>query len=194
MRAIYSNRGTIAVLAAVFTALQLTPHISHGASPQHPVVPGFDRIYSADNANAVEGGQLLLTELNCVSCHKVDDETSKRLKPKQAPILDTVGARTEVKWLKGYLSSVHDAKAGTTMPDLLAGLAPATRMQQITALTHFSRRPAASLTQWVTLQPSCVANGYSTQSGALPAMLRFETVSKLHQIPFHSERSPTSTH
>ena len=137
MRAIYSNRGTIAVLAAVFTALQLTPHISHGASPQHPVVPGFDRIYSADNANAVEGGQLLLTELNCVSCHKVDDETSKRLKPKQAPILDTVGARTEVKWLKGYLSSVHDAKAGTTMPDLLAGLAPATRMQQITALTHF---------------------------------------------------------
>ena len=30
MRAIYSNRGTIAVLAAVFTALQLTPHISHG--------------------------------------------------------------------------------------------------------------------------------------------------------------------
>jgi len=138
MRAIYSSRGTIAALsAAVFTALQLTPHISHGASPLHPVVPGFDRIYSADKANAVEGGQLLLAELNCVSCHKVDDETAKLLKPKQAPILDTVGERAELKWLHRYLSSVHDVKAGTTMPDLFAGLAPVTKTKQITALTHF---------------------------------------------------------
>ncbi len=137
MRAIHSCRSTIAALAAVFTALQLAPQTIHAASPQHPVVPGFDRIYSADNANAVEGGRLLLTELNCVSCHKPEAATATLDKPKQAPILDNVGARTEVKWLQNYLSSVHDAKAGTTMPDLFAGLDSVTKTKQVTALTHF---------------------------------------------------------
>lgn len=126
------------LLAAMATLLlHLQSDQTKAATPAHPVVPGFDRIYSTDDADAVEGGRLLLTELNCVSCHQVDDATARLLKPKQAPILDNVGARAEIKWLQSYLSSVHKAKAGTTMPDLFAGLDEATRKQQVKALTHF---------------------------------------------------------
>lgn len=127
----------LVALAVPFLIQHSDVDFAGAASPEHPVVPGFDRIYSAPNADAVEGGQLLLTELNCVSCHKADDATAELLRPKQAPVLDNVGARVEVKWLQSYLASVHDAKAGTTMPDLSAGLDEPTKTQQVKALTHF---------------------------------------------------------
>lgn len=113
--------------------------VANAASPEHPVVPGFDRIHAAENADEVAGGWLLLTELNCVSCHKADGNV-ETLKPKQAPVLDTVGTRVEIEWMQKYLTSVHTTKAGTTMPDLFAGLDDATKQHQITALTHFLTR------------------------------------------------------
>lgn len=139
MRALRPHRCcvSLASVVAILSILHGAPSQTDGAAPQHPVVPGFDRIYSADDANAVEGGRLLLTELNCVSCHKADDAVAKLLRPKQAPILDNVGARAEVKWLQSYLASVHNTKAGTTMPDLFADLDEATKTQQVKALTHF---------------------------------------------------------
>ena len=118
--------------------------IQHGSAgfavadaPAHPVVPGFDRIYSAADSDAVEGGRLLLTELNCVSCHKAEGDDAKLLEVKRAPILDTVGARVEIAWLQKFLTETHHEKAGTTMPDLFAGLDNAERTRQVTALTHF---------------------------------------------------------
>ncbi|MGZ0170227.1 MAG: c-type cytochrome [Planctomycetales bacterium] len=139
MRAIHSDRWCrrFVALAATLAVIHGGLRFTNAAAPQHPVVPGFDRIYSSDNADVVEGGRLLLTELNCVSCHKAEGAAATLLRTKQAPILDAVGNRVEIKWLQNYLTSVHAAKAGTTMPDLFAGLDVAAREQQVTALTHF---------------------------------------------------------
>ena len=127
----------LVTLSMPFLILHGSHDLAAAASPEHPVVPGFDRIYAVDNADAVEGGWLLLTELNCVSCHQAEGPAASQLKPKQAPILDAVGSRVEVEWLQKYLASPHSSKPGTTMPDLFAGLDEATKQHQITALTHF---------------------------------------------------------
>lgn len=127
----------LVVIPALLLIFQNSANIAAAASPAHPVVPGFDRIYSIADADAAEGGRLLLTELNCVSCHKAEGDFAKLLKVKQAPILDTVGTRVEVAWLQKFLASTHAEKAGTTMPDLFAGLENAERAKQVTALTHF---------------------------------------------------------
>ena len=124
-------------LAVPFSVQHGSADFTAAASPEHPVIPGFDRIYSVADADAVEGGRLLLTELNCVSCHKAEGEAANLLKAKQAPILDTVGARVEIKWLQKFLASTHAEKPGTTMPDLFADLDDAERSKQVTALTHF---------------------------------------------------------
>lgn len=130
-------RTILVVIAASISIFQNSTNVAVAASPAHPVVPGFDRIYSVADADAVEGGRLLLTELNCVSCHKAEGDVAKLLKVKQAPILDTVGTRVEIAWLQKFLESTHAEKAGTTMPDLFAGLNDAERAKQVTALTHF---------------------------------------------------------
>ncbi len=59
----------------------------------HPVVPGFERFYAASGADAVQGGRLLLGELNCISCHKPEAGQEGSLPRKQAPILDGVAGR-----------------------------------------------------------------------------------------------------
>src|SRR5258707_30811 len=64
---------------------------SSGAS--HPVIPGFERFFTGAKADTVRGGQLLLGELNCTSCHRPDAKTDSPLLVKQAPILDGVGSR-----------------------------------------------------------------------------------------------------
>jgi mono/diheme cytochrome c family protein len=127
----------LVALPSLLLILQSNADLAEAASPEHPVIPGFERIYAAEGADPVEGGRLLLTELNCVSCHNDDGDIGKRLKAKQAPILDAVGSRVEIEWLQKFLVSTHTEKAGTTMPDLFAGLNDIERVKQVTALTHF---------------------------------------------------------
>ncbi|MDA0588345.1 MAG: c-type cytochrome [Planctomycetota bacterium] len=121
-------------LPAVAGLFALSSVASLAAVPKHPAVSGVERVLNGEDAKAA-AGRILLAELNCVSCHKAEDAT--QLKPKQAPILDEVGSRVQVEWLQGYLTSTHAAKAGTTMPDLFAGLSEADRAAKVTALTHF---------------------------------------------------------
>src|SRR5438445_3600436 len=52
-----------------------------------PIVAGYERFY-ADGKQPERGGGLLLSELNCTSCHQAGDVAKK-----QAPILDNVGTR-----------------------------------------------------------------------------------------------------
>src|SRR5262249_14705326 len=115
----------VAALAFALPAAAATPDA-------HPVVPGFERFYTAANADAATGGQLLLGELNCVSCHAPKDAALGR---KQAPVLDTVAARVRVGFLRQFLADPHRAKPGTTMPDLFAG--DPERDRKVEALVHF---------------------------------------------------------
>jgi mono/diheme cytochrome c family protein len=95
------------------------------------VVPGFERLAATGKAGAT-AGQLLLSELNCVSCHTTADPSLLR---KQAPLLDHVGQRIRVGYLKKFLADPHGVKPGTTMPDLLAG--DPDRGRKVEALVHF---------------------------------------------------------
>jgi mono/diheme cytochrome c family protein len=99
---------------------------------RHPLVAGFERFYSGPKASKVQGGQLLLTELNCVSCHQPADPLLTR---KQAPVLDTVAERVRLGYLRKFLRDPQKLKPGTTMPNVLAG--GAGKDEKIDALVHF---------------------------------------------------------
>jgi mono/diheme cytochrome c family protein len=108
----------------------LLPHAPLAAADTPPIVPGFER-FGAAKPDA-KGGQLLLSELNCVSCHAPADPSQGR---KQAPILDAVASRVRVSFLRKFLTDPHGTKPGTTMPDLFAG--DPEKAQKVEALVHF---------------------------------------------------------
>ena len=57
----------------------------------HPIVAGFER-FGADDP--VEGGRLLIGELNCVACHRSD----AAIDAKKAPLLTDAGSRFRADW------------------------------------------------------------------------------------------------
>lgn len=107
------------------------------AGPEHAIVPGYERVFSGDDVDAVAAGRILLTELNCVSCHKVEDSLAAELKPKRGPVLSDVGTRVRPEWLVDFLSAPHTTKSGTSMPDLLASDDEAERKHNALAIAHF---------------------------------------------------------
>jgi mono/diheme cytochrome c family protein len=111
-------------------------------SAGHPIVAGFERFYTADKADAVQGGRLLLGELNCVSCHQPG---ASGLARKQAPILDDVAARVRAGYLKKFLLDPHTVKPGGTMPDLFAG--DPEKPAKVEALVHFLASSGATMRQ-----------------------------------------------
>lgn len=105
-----------------------------GFKRDHPIIPPFERFYTAATADLAKGGQLLLGELNCTSCHQTDDA---HLAKKSAPVLDNVGTRVKRGYLRKFLTDPHETKPGTTMPDVLAGLPESERAAKVEALVHF---------------------------------------------------------
>src|SRR5262249_48225828 len=97
-----------------------------------PAVPGYQRLFTSAKADPAHGGQLLLGELNCTSCHAPADAAVNR---KQAPILDNVATRVRVSHLKKFLADPQATKPGTTMPNVFA--ADADRDAKVEALVHF---------------------------------------------------------
>jgi mono/diheme cytochrome c family protein len=103
----------------------------------HPLVPGFERFFAKNqNASAV-GGQLLLGELNCISCHKPDVGQETILYRRQAPILDHVADRVRISYLRKFLSDPQAVKPGTTMPHLFVGISKEEKEQRVEELVHF---------------------------------------------------------
>ncbi len=98
--------------------------------------PGSSVFLRRKNDGA-RGGELLLGELNCVSCHKTEAGVDKWVLKKQAPILDGVGGRVRASYLRTFLADPQAAKPGTTMPSLLASLPEAERKDSIEALVHY---------------------------------------------------------
>lgn len=110
-------------------------------SVNHPVVAGFERFFvSAGDKTAKNlgpGGKLLLGELGCVACHQADGASAKQITKKQAPILDGVGSRVRLSFIRSLLANPQQAKPGTTMPDVLASLPENERNAAVEALTNF---------------------------------------------------------
>jgi len=98
-------------------------------------------------APQVDAGELLLSELNCVACHQASETIKARLAARQAPRLGEAGLRITPQFLRVWLSDPRLEKPGTTMPNLLHGLADAERGETVEALVHFlvSLDPPASV-------------------------------------------------
>ena len=107
----------------------------------HSVVAGFERFFESAGSNAPKnlspGGSLLLGELGCVACHQADGAAAKQVMLKKAPVLDGVGSRVRLSFIKALLANPQQAKPGTTMPDVLAALPDADRATAVEVLTHF---------------------------------------------------------
>jgi mono/diheme cytochrome c family protein len=127
--------------ATILTTLFVVPAPAQaGGAPQpstRPVVPGFERFFTAAGTDPVQGGRLLLGELNCVSCHRTDPGQAAHLSARQAPNLDGVGNRVKRAYLRRFLAAPHALKPGTTMPDVLAALPDRERAGKVEELVHF---------------------------------------------------------
>ncbi len=106
-------------------------------TPDHAIISGFERFFTSPESSAVEGGLMLLGELNCVSCHAPSKDVDPLLLRKQAPYLGQIAHRADPKFLVKFIANPAATKPGTTMPSLLASLPPAEATAQATALAHY---------------------------------------------------------
>ncbi len=83
----------------------------------HVIIPGYER-FRSDKLDSLEAGRLLISELNCQSCHgSILDEV---LPQRRAPILTRVSTRIQFEHLKAFIANPHGVKPGTAMPQLLS--------------------------------------------------------------------------
>lgn len=105
-----------------------------------PKVVGFERFFAAaagsgDSEMAeVLGGRLLISQLGCAACHATTDE---QLKAKAAPLLSHVGSRVRLDHLVAFVGRPHEAKPGSTMPDLFHHLSSDQRAQRAAELASW---------------------------------------------------------
>ncbi|MDB6029866.1 MAG: cytochrome c1 [Verrucomicrobiales bacterium] len=102
------------------------------AQPASPMVIG-----PGQSVPGLDSGELLLGELNCVACHKVETTVKTRLNPRIAPKLGSAGLSVTPQFLRAFISNPQTEKPGTTMPDVLQGLSDAERGQTVDALVHY---------------------------------------------------------
>ena len=114
--------------ALLLTTFLLTtsPALSHPLQAEpinHAFVYTFDQFHIAEDPDEslVNGGLLLLGELNCTACHAVPKSWEERLKPKLGPDLSGVGSRLDPDTLWLMIRSPQSRKKGTQMPGLFAG-------------------------------------------------------------------------
>ncbi|MEO1984818.1 MAG: c-type cytochrome [Fuerstiella sp.] len=97
----------------------------------HVIVPGYER-FRGNQLSAVAAGKLLISELNCQSCH--GSALKSALPQRQAPILTNVANRVTPEFLKQFIANPHHVKPGTAMPSLVSG---ENANHVVEALTHF---------------------------------------------------------
>ena len=123
------------------------------AHSQSPYVGGFEHQYrdQPEPGEMVAGGRLLLSELNCVSCHQAEDNAVA----KPAPDLADVAGRSDPQFIMQYLQSPRQHQPRTTMPSVLWHLSEVEARQQAEALTHYL--VSLSKTRFARVAPDHVA-------------------------------------
>jgi mono/diheme cytochrome c family protein len=100
-----------------------------------PVVPGYSRLKDEAKVPPQAQGEVLLGELNCLSCHAAPNQ--KRIFTRGAPDLSTAGSRMTPQFILSYLSHPHQTKPGTVMPDLFHASDPQAKQGAVEFLTHY---------------------------------------------------------
>jgi mono/diheme cytochrome c family protein len=111
------------VIGHFLFASSLTAHPLQAEPINHAYVFNFDRFNLPEDPDEhlVNGGLLLMAELNCTACHQVPQAWQERLQPKPAPDLSAVGSRLDEDTLWLMIRSPQHRKKGTQMPGLFAG-------------------------------------------------------------------------
>jgi mono/diheme cytochrome c family protein len=127
-------------LSLVLFLLGAAPARTHPLQAEpinHAYVFNFDQFYIPEDPdeNVVEGGFLLLAELNCTACHSAPDAWKERLAAKPGPDLSGVGSRLNADALWLMVRSPQHRKKGTQMPGLFAG--EDGDAEKVEALTEF---------------------------------------------------------
>lgn len=112
-------------------ALLFTTAPQVNAADPHVVVPGYDR-FRADDLGSVAAGRLLISELNCQSCH--GEFSGMAVEKRQAPVLTHIANRVTPEFLQAYLADPQSVKPGTAMPQVLSG---ANLQEEAKAIAHF---------------------------------------------------------
>lgn len=103
-----------------------------------PRVAGFERLAASSGGpkDLAISGRLLLGELGCFACH-TKEESLGAIDRKSAPLLEQAGGRLRPGYVASMLEDVHGSKIGTTMPDVLHGMAMETKADTIQALAAY---------------------------------------------------------
>lgn len=117
------NAVALALAATVFAAGSAQSHPLQAEPVDHAHVFNFDQFYIPEDPDevVVDGGMLLIAELNCAACHAMPDAWKERLPSKPGPDLSGVGSRLNEDSLWRMIRSPQSRKAGTQMPGLFAG-------------------------------------------------------------------------
>ncbi|MGV3772565.1 MAG: c-type cytochrome [Verrucomicrobiales bacterium] len=149
MRRVLSSLSLLPALLAALTASFIP-----GSEAAVALNPSY-----ASSPKSLEG-ERLLSELNCIACHKADETTASRLNTRTAPYLGTSGQWITPGYLRRWLSDPHAHQPGTAMPNLLHGLSEEKRAEAVEMLTHFlvaSQAPAEETA--VAAEPSQIEEG-----------------------------------
>ncbi len=111
--------------------------LNHEKEARRPLIPGFERFHASDQTQAIASGQLLLGELNCLSCHSASDTLKTHVLTKTAPILTKAGNRLHADYVWNFIQDPHGVKPGTTMPSLLDRMPEPERKAAATAIASF---------------------------------------------------------
>jgi hypothetical protein len=97
-RSAFDQRWSVWVLALCFCGM-LFPTL-HGAEENVAVVPAWQR-FRAEHLSAEQAGRLLISELNCQSCHGAYAGLS--VQPRQAPVLTAAAQRLNPAYVRQFL-------------------------------------------------------------------------------------------
>ena len=177
-RVTYPKRSAGLVCTAATVALGVAAQAQPAAQAvATPVVPGYEHLRLAGAGGDVALGEVLLGELNCLSCHEPAPELSGRLLARAAPDLAALNERVTVEWLTAYLASPATEKPGTAMPEVLHSLEAADR-----------DRTARSLARYLFFEkeePAVAVRGSADVSEEFP-VFRFRATVERGRRLFHS--------
>ena len=128
---------TIFLLVAMPRAL-VNAHPAHAEEVSHPFIAGFERFFTEndDPDYLRQGGELLLSELNCVGCHQPPANLRNRLPGSPGPDLQQIATRiSDPAALQVLIRNPRYLKRGTRMPSLFA--ASDRDPEELDALFHF---------------------------------------------------------
>ncbi|MBB5030908.1 c-type cytochrome [Prosthecobacter vanneervenii] len=109
--------------ASAFFSGHLQAHPLQAEPINHAFVYTFDQFHIPQDPDEslVNGGLLLLAELNCTACHTAPASWQQRLVAKEGPRLGGVGSRLDADTLWLMIRSPQTRKKGTQMPGLFHG-------------------------------------------------------------------------